>query len=63
MYGKMPTPIIMQVTGHATEKSFLNYIGKKGTDYKDEWMRFIELEKQKAKKEAKLKVLDMTNNA
>ncbi|UBZ12488.1 site-specific integrase [Flagellimonas marinaquae] len=62
MYGKMPTPIIMQVTGHATEKSFLNYIGKKGTDYKDEWMRFIELEKQKAKKETNLEIVPKTSN-
>jgi integrase len=62
MYGKMPTPIIMQVTGHATEKSFLNYIGKKGTDYKDEWMRFIELEKQKAKKETTLEIVPKASN-
>lgn len=47
MYGKMPTPIIMQVTGHATERSFLTYIGKKGADYKDEWMKFIEIQKKK----------------
>ncbi|MGB2528217.1 phage integrase SAM-like domain-containing protein [Flagellimonas sp. SN16] len=62
MYGKMPTPIIMQVTGHATEKSFLNYIGKKGTDYKDEWMRFIELEKQKAKKVSNLEIVPKASN-
>lgn len=26
-YGKMPTPYIMSVTGHKTEKEFLGYIG------------------------------------
>lgn len=31
-YSKIPTPIIMAVTGHKTEKEFLNYIGK---DYND----------------------------
>ncbi len=62
MYGKMPTPIIMQCTGHATEKSFLNYIGKKGTDYRDEWMKFIATEKQKAKKETNLKVVPKASN-
>lgn len=31
-YGKIPTPLIMSATGHTTEKSFLNYIGKSHTD-------------------------------
>lgn len=31
-YGKIPTPLIMSATGHSTEKSFLNYIGKSHTD-------------------------------
>lgn len=25
-YGKIPTPLLMQATGHSTEKMFLNYI-------------------------------------
>ncbi|MEB8346880.1 site-specific integrase [Flavobacteriaceae bacterium KMM 6898] len=31
-YGKLPTPVIMAVTGHATEKMFLTYIGKTSKD-------------------------------
>ena len=31
-YAKIPTPIIMAVTGHKTEKEFLNYIGKDFND-------------------------------
>lgn len=31
-YGDIPTPLIMSATGHSTEKSFLNYIGKNHTD-------------------------------
>ena len=58
MYGKMPTPIIMQVTGHSTERSFLNYIGKKGSDYSKEWQQFILLEKEKNKKESRLKIIE-----
>ena len=27
-YGKIPTPLLMSVTGHATERQFLEYIGK-----------------------------------
>ena len=32
-YGKLPTAIIMQVTGHSSEKTFLNYIGKSNVDF------------------------------
>jgi integrase len=31
-YGKIPTPILINITGHATEKMFLNYIGKSSYD-------------------------------
>lgn len=31
-YGKIPTPLLMSVTGHATEKQFLEYIGKPQAD-------------------------------
>jgi hypothetical protein len=31
-YGIYPTPLLMNVTGHTTEKSFLKYIGKSPTD-------------------------------
>lgn len=27
-YGKIPTPVLMNITGHGTESVFLNYIGK-----------------------------------
>jgi site-specific recombinase XerD len=27
-YGKIPTPILMSVTGHTTEKAFLEYVGR-----------------------------------
>lgn len=32
-YGILPTPLIMQVTAHSTEKMFLGYIGKSSMDY------------------------------
>jgi len=32
-YGILPTPLIMQVTAHGTEKMFLQYIGKTSYDY------------------------------
>ena len=27
-YGKIPTPLIMAITGHSSERSFLTYVGK-----------------------------------
>lgn len=33
LYGKLPTPLIMQITAHSTEKMLLNYIGKSSIDY------------------------------
>ncbi|SDL71961.1 hypothetical protein SAMN04488034_10925 [Salinimicrobium catena] len=32
-YGILPTPLIMQITAHGTEKMFLQYIGKSSMDY------------------------------
>lgn len=32
-YGKLPTPVIMGITGHATETMFLKYIGKTSKDH------------------------------
>lgn len=31
-YGKIPTPILMSITGHSTEEMFLRYIGKTAYD-------------------------------
>ena len=31
-YGVIPTPLLMNATGHTTEKSFLEYIGKTETE-------------------------------
>ncbi|MCM8568900.1 site-specific integrase [Gramella jeungdoensis] len=32
-YGIIPTPLLMQITAHSTEKMFLGYIGKSAMDY------------------------------
>ena len=47
-YAKIPTPIIMAVTGHKTEKEFLNYIGK---DYNDLSKQMLEYWKQQRQNE------------
>lgn len=34
-YGKLPTPVLMAITGHKTERMLLNYIGKTAKDSAD----------------------------
>lgn len=36
-YGKISTNLLINITGHATEKMFLNYIGKSTMDFADEF--------------------------
>ena len=49
-YAKIPTPIIMAITGHKTEKEFLNYIGK---DFNDLSKQMLEYWKQQKDTETK----------
>lgn len=58
LYGKMPTSLIMRITGHKTEKMLLQYIGKSDLDYAQQIADFYELQKLKAKKETNLKVVN-----
>lgn len=48
-YGKLPTPVIMSITNHSTEKSFLTYIGKTSQDHaeilKDYWAQVAKAKK------------------
>jgi integrase len=56
-YGILPTPLIMQVTGHATERMFLNYIGKNSLDFAQQIADFYTLQAIKAKKEPNLTLI------
>jgi len=48
-YGDIPTPYLLNITGHSTEREFLNYIGKTSIDYADQmasyWEKQIEKER------------------
>ena len=57
LYGILPTPLIMQITAHSTEKMLLNYIGKQGLDYAQQIADFYTLQAQKEKKETNLTIL------
>ncbi|PNW27416.1 phage integrase SAM-like domain-containing protein [Formosa algae] len=50
-YGKLPTPVIMAVTGHTTEKVFLSYIGKTATDNAETLKQFWNVQEQKRAQE------------
>jgi integrase len=46
-YAKIPTPIIMAITGHKTEKEFLNYIGKDFNDLSKQMLEYWKEQKEK----------------
>jgi integrase len=60
-YGLLPTPVIMAVTGHKTEKMFLNYIGKTPKDNAEVLNSFWQVQEQK--KEQKTPEFKVIKNA
>ena len=40
LYGKVPTVVIMAITGHTTEKSFLTYIKKPQRDFAEQLKKY-----------------------
>ncbi|MBC8767176.1 phage integrase SAM-like domain-containing protein [Arenibacter sp. BSSL-BM3] len=57
LYGTLPTPLIMQITAHSSERLLLNYIGKNTLDYAQQIADFYTLQAIKEKKEPKLFVV------
>jgi len=55
-YGKLPTPVLMSVTGHKTEIMFLKYIGKTAKDNAEILKSFWNNQKQKREREPNLKI-------
>lgn len=54
-YGEFPTPLLLNYTGHSTEKEFLNYIGKTPIDYADQMALYWDKMTQKQKKTSVLR--------
>jgi integrase len=54
-YGKYPTPLLMQITKHSTEKQFLNYIHKDSIDHVKQFEH--EIQKKKEQEKPHLKVV------
>jgi integrase len=61
-YGKLPTPVIMAVTGHTTEKMFLNYIGKTAKDNAETLNSFWKDQEHKKEQKPKLEVIKTGTN-
>jgi integrase len=60
-YGVWKTPLIMSITGHSTERTFLNYIGKTEIDYAHQIAELYHLESKKSKKEFEPKIIKNKN--
>ncbi|MDV3927728.1 hypothetical protein CMT52_08915 [Elizabethkingia anophelis] len=58
-YIKVPTPIIMAVTGHKTEKEFLNYIGKDFNDLSKEMLSYWKQMKESNKTESQNGIVNL----
>lgn len=61
-FGVIPTPLIMQITGHAQEKTFYGYIGKNSYDYAQQIADFYKKLHSQEKKEAQMEVIKNISN-
>ena len=57
LYGTLPTPLIMSISAHSSEKMLLNYIGKDSLDFAQQIADFYTLQALREKKEPQLKVI------
>ncbi|MBP1840395.1 tyrosine-type recombinase/integrase [Formosa algae] len=62
LYGTLPTPLIMQITAHSSEKMLLNYIGKSALDYAQQIADFYTLQAIKENKENPMTVIKNVSN-
>lgn len=62
LYGTLPTPLIMSITAHSSEKMLLNYIGKDSLDFAQQIADFYTLQALKVKKEPQLNIIKNASN-
>ena len=60
-YGKIPTPIIMRVTGHSKESTFLTYINQTDNSHIDTFLDYYKA-KEKTENKVKMKVVNKKVN-
>jgi integrase len=61
-YGKIPTPIIMRVTGHSKESTFLGYINQTDDSHIDTFLDYYKTKELKEKKEPQLSIIKNASN-
>ena len=57
LYGILPTPLIMSISAHSSEKMLLNYIGKDSLDFAQQIADFYTLQALKEKNQPLLHVI------
>ena len=62
LYGILPTPLIMSISAHSSEKMLLNYIGKDSLDFAQQIADFYTLQALKEKREPQLQVIKNVSN-
>jgi len=62
LYGTLPTPLIMQITAHSSEKMLQNYIGKQGLDYAQQIADFYTLQALKENRQPQLNIIKNASN-
>ena len=60
-YNKISTPIIMRVTGHTKESTFLEYINQNHDDHLETFLDYYKTKEQKEKKESNLTLVKKAN--
>ena len=61
-YGKIPTPIIMKVTGHSKESTFLTYIQQTDDSHIDTFLDFYKTKELKEQKKPQLSIVKNVSN-
>jgi integrase len=61
-YGEIPTPIIMAVTGHKKESTFLRYINKSDDSHIDTFLDYYQKKELKERKEPQLEIVKTKSN-
>ena len=62
LYGKIPSVVIMAITGHSTEKMLLRYIGKNSIDMATQLAEYYEKQELISKNKSKMTVLKNASN-
>ena len=57
LYGRIPTPVLINITGHGTERMFLKYIGRTSYDNAYQMVEYFGKLQSKAKKEPQMTVI------